>query len=186
MDKDIGYGIMNTNQHITENSFLENADNTVLLERREAKQEGVPLFASHWHIFIPSIVILTVYSVAWVMMTATGNSETHLARLFIVVMAVAVPLLAAHAFLRYQTIRVQVSDGHVFCHSGWPKEFPVDVPLSIISKVEVKRGLFGRVFNAGTLVLHLVPQGSLSVADLGQPFAAKQAIEEAIAEQSSL
>jgi membrane protein YdbS with pleckstrin-like domain len=107
-------------------------------------------------------------------------SDTNLARLFIVVMAVFVPLLAAHAFLRYQTIRVQVNEDCLFCHPGWPKDLPLEVPIAMIEDVVVKRGLSGRLFGGGTLVLHLVAENKVVIADLAEPDEAKKAVLNAI------
>ena len=154
-------------------------DEVQILERAEAKNTGVPLFAAHWHIFVPTVVITVLYSCAWLLLAAMGKSDTGLARLFIVVMAIGVPLLAAHAFLRYQTIRLQVSDGHVFCHPGWPKELPIDVPLYVINQVRVRKGLSGRMFGGGTVILELITEGNVVVADLAEPEKAKQIIENA-------
>ena len=154
-------------------------DEVHILERVEAKHSGIPLFAAHWHIFVPTLVIAVLYSAAWLTLALLGKADSGLARLFIVVMAVGVPLLAAHAFLRYQTIRLQVSDGHVFCHPGWPKELPVDVPLSVIKEVKVRRGLSGRLFGGGTIVMDLVTEGNVTVADLAKPDQAKRIIDQA-------
>ncbi|MEM9278099.1 MAG: PH domain-containing protein [Pseudomonadota bacterium] len=148
-----------------------------ILERAEAQDSGVPLFVAHWHIFAPTIAIGILYSAAWGFLAMLGKADSGLARLFIAVMAVGVPLLAAHAFLRYQTIRLQVSEGHAFCHPGWPKELPVDVPLSVIKQVKVRRGLFGRLFGGGTLIIDLVTEGSVVVADLAEPDLAKETID---------
>ena len=156
-------------------------DEVHILERAEARNTGVPLFTAHWHIFMPTLVIAVLYSAAWVFLAAMGKSDSGLARLFIVVMAIGVPLLAAHAFLRFQTIRLQVSDGHVFCHPGWPKELPIDVPLGVIRDVKVRRGLSGRLFGGGTVVLDLVTEGTVVVADLSEPERAKEIIDVALA-----
>ena len=92
----------------SEDEKLETVPDVQILERAEAREDGVPLFAAHWHLYIPTIIIAALYSLIWLMLFLTGNAGTDLARLFVVVMTVGVPLLAAHAFLRYQTIRIQV------------------------------------------------------------------------------
>ena len=84
----------------------------------------------------------------------------------------------------FQTIRMQVSDGHVFCHPGWPKELPIDVPVSVIKAVNVRKGLSGRLLGGGTVILELITEGNVVVADLDRPDEAKRIIELAI-EQSS-
>ena len=165
----------------TNSTMTLEADDVMLLERNEARDQGIPLFTAHWHLFAPTIIILFSYSFSWAMLAASGNSGTNLARLFIVVMAIFVPLLAAHAFLRYQTIRVQVNEDDIICHPGWPKDLPIDVPLSLIDRLVVKRGLAGRLFGGGTLVIHLKTDSKVAIADLAEPDLAKAKIEEAMA-----
>ncbi len=147
-----------------------------ILERREAANSGVPLFAAHWHIFVPTLAIGLLYSLAWLGLALLGKSDTGLARLFIVVMAVGVPLLAAHAFLRFQTIRLQINEGHVLCHPGWPKELPIDVPLEMIESIRVRRGLSGRLFGGGTIIIRLVTGNTVAIADLAEPVTAHRKI----------
>ena len=154
------------------------AEELRILERREAASSGVPLFAAHWHIFIPTLAIGLLYSLAWLVLAFLGKSDSGLARLFIVVMAVGVPLLAAHAFLRFQTIRLQVNVGHLLCHPGWPKELPIDVPPEMIESVRVRRGLSGRLFGGGTVVIELVTGNTVAIADLAEPEKARAAIME--------
>lgn len=151
-----------------------------LLERPEAKSAGVPLYIAHWHIFIPTIVISVLYLAAWVFLHAAGMGQTGLARICFIVIAVGAPFLGAFAFLRYQTIRVQINESDIICHPGWPKDLPIDVPMSIISKVVVRRGLAGRLFGGGTLVLKLSTGSSISIPDLREVNHAKAKIEDAI------
>lgn len=149
----------------------------VILERSEAKLKGIPLFTAHWHLFIPTVVIAVMYSFAWLGLALLGRMDTGIARMFVVVMAVGVPLLAVHAFLRFQTIRLQISDEHVLCHQGWPKDMPIELAPELITQTVVKRGLSGRLFGGGTLVLHLSTGSDVVIADLGDPDKAKAAIE---------
>ena len=163
----------------TSSSLVLEPEDAEILERREAVDSGVPLFVAHWHIFLPTLVIGVLYSAAWLILAAIGKSDTALARLFIVVMAVGVPFLAAHAFLRFQTIRLQVNNGRVLCHPGWPKDLPIDVPVEVIKKVRVRRGLSGRLFGGGTVVISLLAGDEVVVADLAKPYEAKQSINDA-------
>jgi len=164
----------------TNANLVIEADTGLILEKNDAQSQGIPLFSAHWHIFAPTIVILIAYSISWLLLAMADMSGTNLARLFIVVMAVFVPLLAAHAFLRYQTIRVQVNDDCLFCHPGWPKDLPIEVPVAMIENVLVKRGLSGRLFGGGTLVLELVAENKIIIADLAEPEKAQAAIQEII------
>ena len=89
----------------TNANLVFEADSSLLLEKSDAQTQGVPLFFAHWHIFAPTTVILIAYSFSWLLLAMADMSDTNLARLFIVVMAVFVPLLAAHAFLLQTTKR---------------------------------------------------------------------------------
>ncbi len=159
-------------------ALVLDAEELRILERREAASSGVPLFAAHWHIFVPTVAIGLLYSFAWLFLAYLGKSDSGLARLFIVVMAVGVPLLAAHAFLRFQTIRLQINEKHLLCHPGWPKELPIDVPPEMIDSVKVRRGLSGRLFGGGTVVIKLVTGNTIAIADLANPEKARAAIME--------
>ena len=103
------------------------------------------------------------------------------ARLVIIVMAIGVPLLAAHAFLRYATIRLQVLASAVRYHPGWPRDLPVDMPFELIERVRVTRGLSGLIFGGGTLVMDLTTGARAAVADLADPDGAKAQIEKRLA-----
>lgn len=165
----------------TNANLVFEADSGLILEKNDAQTQGVPLFSAHWHIFAPTIIILVAYSFSWLLLAIADMSHSNLARLFIVVMAVFVPLLAAHAFLRYQTIRVQVNEDCLFCHPGWPKDLPLEIPVNTIKRVSVKRGLSGRLFGGGTLVLQLVAENKIVIADLAEPEKAHEAILNIIA-----
>lgn len=167
----------------TNADLIFEADTGLILEKNEAQTQGVPLFCAHWHIFAPTVIILVAYSLSWLLLAMADMSGSNLARLFIVVMSVFVPLLAAHAFLRYQTIRVQVNEDCLFCHQGWPKDLPVEVPFAMIESVLVKRGLSGRLFGGGTLVLQLMADNKIVIADLAEPEKAQEVILNVISKQ---
>lgn len=158
-------------------------ENFNILERPEAKSAGVPLFIAHWHIFIPTIIIAVIYLIAWIVLHAVGMGQTGLARICFIVVAVGAPFLGAYAFLRYQTIRVQINENDIICHPGWPKDLPIDVPISVISRVRVRRGLAGRLFGGGTLMLQLSTGSTISVPDLKDVRDACKLIEAAIKKQ---
>ena len=139
---------------------------------------AVPAFRARWQLFLPTIAIAVIYSAAWFYLVNTGKGDYALVRLLVIVMAVGVPLLAAHAFLRYQTIRVQVLPDAVRYHPGWPRDLPIDMPLDLIDRVRVKRGLSGLLFGGGTLVMDLTTGEKAAVADLYDPQGARRTIEQ--------
>lgn len=144
--------------------------------------ESVPRRSEHvyrarWQLFLPTLAIAVLYLAAWAWLVSTGRGDGALARLFVLVMAIGVPLLAFHAFLRYHTIRVHVLDKVVRYHPGWPKDLPVDMPPDLIEEVKVRRGLSGRLFGGGTLVMVLTTGQKAAIADLADPEGAKTEIE---------
>jgi membrane protein YdbS with pleckstrin-like domain len=157
------------------NLILE-SDSGLILEKNEANDRGIPLYYAHWRIFIPSLVILIAYAFAWGLLSITNNSDSNLARLFIVVMSVFVPLLAAYAFLKYQTIRLQVNEDSLYCHPGWPKDMATEVHFPMIEEVNVKQGLTGRIFGGGSIVLLLADNTEMEIRALSSPFEARKDI----------
>ena len=151
---------------------LEDAD---IFEPDQA--EPGTIFRPRWQLFLPTLAIAALYSMAWTWLVLEERGGGALARLFLIVMAIGVPLLAAHAFLRYQTIRVQVLNDAVRYHPGWPRDLPIDMPLALIDRVSVKRGISGMIFGGGTLVMELTTGERAAVADLADPEAAKAEID---------
>jgi membrane protein YdbS with pleckstrin-like domain len=164
----------------TNGNLLIEGESALILEKSEAENQGIPLFFAHWHIFAPTILIFIGYSVSWYLLLSFEMSGTHLGRLFIIVMSVFVPLLAAHAFLRFQTIRLQINPHGVVCHPGWPKDLPIEVPFAMIEDVAIKRGISGRMLGGGSLILTLPSERKLVISDLSKPEEAKKLISEAI------
>jgi len=82
------------------------------------REDGV-VHAAHWHLFIPTIIIAALYFSGWLVLILLGRIDTSLAKLFVIVLALGVPLLTIHAFLRFYTSRIQVADDHVRYHRGW-------------------------------------------------------------------
>ena len=134
-------------------------------------------YKAHWHIFMPTIIIAVLYLIGWAVLYFMGLSGGGLARLFIVVLAVGVPILFAHAFLRYQTISIEIFDHHLLYHTGWPKSEPVSLPYDMITGVRFTRGLSGRLFGGGTVVLKLIAGEAIGVADVSAPIDAVKQIK---------
>lgn len=139
------------------------------------------VYRARWQLFLPTIAIAVLYLAAWSWLVYTGRGEGALARMFVLVMAIGVPLLAFHAFLRYQTIKVHVLENAVRYHPGWPKDLPVDMPPELIEEVRVRRGISGRLFGGGTLVMLLTTGQKAAIADLADPDNAKAEIEAMLA-----
>lgn len=140
------------------------------------------VYRAHWQIFLPTLMITLMYVGLWIFLSSKGMEKSALSRLIIIVMAIGVPVLAAHAFLRYQTIRVQVLPDGLRYHPGWPKDLPVDLPYDLIEDARIKYGLLGWVFRTGTLVLVLTTGNNVAIADLYKPKQILGAIAKAMGE----
>lgn len=146
-----------------------------------AQGSAADIYRARWQLFMPTVAIAVLYSALWLYLDISGRGGFALTRLVVIVMAVGVPLLAAHAFLRYETIRLQILDQVVRYHPGWPRDLPVDMPYELIERVGVKRGLSGVIFGGGTLVMFLTTGEKAAVADLAEPEKARELIEKRLA-----
>ncbi len=126
-------------------------------------------YKAHWHIFVPTFVIFAMYVIGWVVLYFSGMAGGAIARLFVVVLSVGVPLLFVHAFLRYQTISICIFEKYVQYHMGWPKSEPIDMPYGLIKNVRHTRGLSGRLFGGGTVVISPLAGEAIGVADVADP-----------------
>ena len=156
----------------------------VVLADDFARADG-EIYGAHWHVFMPTLVVAVLYFMGWLLLLLLGRGEGTLAKLFVLVLAVGVPLLTIHAFLRFNTTRVQMCDAFIRYHPGWPKRFLVDLPYALVERVSVTRGLSGRMFGGGTLVLHLIIGEKVYVADLSDPDKACEAAREALAKSAA-
>jgi uncharacterized membrane protein YdbT with pleckstrin-like domain len=126
-------------------------------------------FRSHWQLFIPTLIILISYALCLLYLWATNRTDTALFRLAALVAGVGVPLLAAHAFLRYETVRVRLGQKAVKLHPGWPKNRGIEIPNELIMAMKVKRGLFGRLMGGGTLIIATSEGTRTAIPDLKEP-----------------
>ena len=146
---------------------LHEIENEIELEL--APEDGVSVFKPHWQIFVPTIIVLAGYGLSLIYLWMTGRTDTAIFRLFAIVAAIGVPLLAAHAFLRYETVRVQLKKNSLCYHPGWPKDRMLEIPHELIEAIRVKRGLAGRLFGGGTIVIRTSTGGKIAIADLRHP-----------------
>jgi hypothetical protein len=155
---------------------------TMLEDSADFEVTPVRVFTARWQLFLPTLAIALFYSGSWFLLYSEGREDSSLARLYVIVLALGVPLLAAHAFLRFQTVRLQVLSRGVRYHPGWPNDLPVDLPYDLVERVRIKRGLIGWIVGAGTLVLDLTTGERVAIADLDRPAKAKKEILEAMGE----
>lgn len=128
------------------------------LDRREAEAIGASLFTAHWSVLVPTLVLTIVFGILWYALTATGQSATFIGRFFIVAMAILLPLLAATAFLRFQTTRLQISGDKIAVHEGNLMGNLVEIDSGMIENVTVEPMLMG----GGTISIES-GQGTIAV-----------------------
>ena len=144
--------------------------------------ENAPIrsYGARWQLFLPAVAVAAIYMGGWGYLYSSGMRHTGLARLLLIILTVGVPLITVHAFLRRQTIRVQVLSKGIRYHPGWPKDLAVDLPYDLIEKIRVKKSLISWLFNSGTLVIDLTTGEKVAIADLYRPELVRGAIESSM------
>ena len=155
-----------------------------LLDPSEAAEEGVPLFGAHWHLFVPSVVIAILYMLIWSAAALSEVSTLYFVRVFIVLFAVIVPLIVAWAFLRYETIRLQIHPDRLVYHPGWPVGMPHELALNDIAEVKVRKGVLGNLFGGGDLRVFANDGSVVEIRALNDLAGANDAIAAAIRKAS--
>ena len=127
------------------------------------------LRASKVALFLPVAVIAAGYGLLLLWLWFTGELASGIARLAVIVLAFGLPMLLAHAALRYATISMQLQDGFVQARPGFPQRGTLNIPYTDIERIDIKRGIARLVGNYGTLVVHLKNTDKVSICDLGDP-----------------
>ena len=99
----------------------------------------------------------------------SGRSDGSLFRLFALILGIGVPLMAVHAFLRYETVRVRFGQEGLRYHAGWPQDAAMEIPYELITKLSIRRGISGRLLGGGTVVIETLTGMKKSIADLKDP-----------------
>ncbi|MGB7285495.1 MAG: PH domain-containing protein [Salaquimonas sp.] len=146
---------------------IEELDDSSRLEIPD--EHGSMGYRADWKIFIPTFIILISYGLSMLYLWATGRVDSALFRLAAIVAGIGVPLLLAHAFLRYETICVRLSSSSTQFHRGWPKKSMTSIPFELVTGMSVKRGLFGRLWGGGTLIVKTKGGIKTAISDLKDP-----------------
>ncbi len=124
---------------------------------------------AHWSLFLPSIAVASVYSIAWALLAMSGRGEGALAKIMFLVLIIATPLLLVQAFLRYKSAGLALTKHHVLVARGWPRLAGEQLDLKDIEKIDFRSGLLGRWLGVGKVVVQLKNGRTVSVSDLSQP-----------------
>lgn len=131
-------------------------------------------------LFLPVGVIAAGYAMLLIWLLLTGSAGSGIARLCIVVLSVGIPLLIAHALLRYFTTQIRPQKHAVLLHLGFPRSEPVEVAYPLIREIHVKRGIGGRIADSGTLLFRLADGRRIAVCDLAQPQIVRDEIDQLV------
>ncbi|MCC2112949.1 MAG: PH domain-containing protein [Hyphomicrobiales bacterium] len=141
----------------------------------------IPYSASaHWALFLPTVLIALLYGLAWLILYLAGQGDGDLARLCLVVVVVAPPLIGAYALFRYVTIALTLADGNVLVNSGGFGATIREIPADDIRAVTVKHGLVGQLVDMGTVRIETVSGDRIVVPGLASPQPVVRAISAAI------
>ncbi|RST88057.1 PH domain-containing protein [Aquibium carbonis] len=137
---------------------------------------GGPFLPCAAALFLPMVLITAGYAATLLTLWYVGLGDGTLARLCILVLALAVPFLAAHALLRRFTIRIDVFPHAVYVHTGFPRRAPIEIPYALIGRLTLERGPVGRLTGSGTLVFEVAGGMRIEAADIARPSEALRAI----------
>lgn len=133
---------------------------------------------AHWSLFLPAACVALLYGVSYLLLAVAGKAEGELARLVLLVLAIAPPLLLAGAFLRYYSTGLAVTEDHILVARGWPRRTGEELPLDAVKAVEVLAGRMQRRFGAGQIRLTLASGRRIVISDLARPDSIAAAISE--------
>ncbi len=131
-------------------------------------------------LFLPVAAVTAGYAALFAWFWLSGGLGSSVARLCVIVLAVGVPVLIVHAVLRYYTIGIHPQGHAIFLHPGFPRSEPYEIPYSLIRRINIKRGIGGRLLDSGTLVFHLQTGQKIAVCDLQFPDRIRDEIEAII------
>ena len=142
-----------------------------------AEAPGELKVGTHWTVFLPSLVIALLYGGLWSWFSA-GDAADGLARVALLVVAVGVPMLLAHAAIRFFGAEIVTADEALIARPGVPKRTEARVRVEDVVTVSIRRGLIGRVFDVGTVIVTDRSGQSVAVPDMAAPWRVAEYVEE--------
>lgn len=139
-----------------------------------SEREG---FGVHWAVFLPTGVIAVLYGVMWLWFAEVEGTSGGIARAALLVLAVGVPLLVVHAALRFANGRLELGETELIARPGWPVRQERHVAYAHIVDIKLRRGLIGRSFDVGSLVITDRNGDHTVMPDLADPQSALRAVQ---------
>lgn len=126
-------------------------------------------YKAHWTIFLPAIVVAFLYGIVLILLLITGNGDTDLAKIMLLVLLMVVPLLLVRAYLRYASLGLRVGHDYVAYRQGWLRPRWKRLRLDEVSSAKVRHGLAGDILGGGDLVFTLYADRPVQLQDLARP-----------------
>lgn len=136
---------------------------------------------AHWSLFLPSVLVALIYGLAWALLAISGQGNGALAKIMFLVLVVAPPVLLAHAFLRFKSVGIALTNRHVLVAKGWPRMEGQQFEIEDIAKIGFRSSAIGRQLGVGKITLRLTDGRNISVSDVADPNAICTAIQHHIA-----
>lgn len=154
-------------------AFMESADSHTHHAHTDAEASHQSAWqASAVALFLPALVVAAGYGALLFALVLADRENGPLARVCMIVLAIGVPLLLAHAGLRLSTTRLELHTAYLEAHPGFPARDPVTIPYAAVSRTTVRRGLSGWITGAGSLIIERENGLPVTVSGLSDPDAA--------------
>lgn len=115
------------------------------------------------------MVVALLYGIVLVLLLVTGNGDTDLAKIMLLVLLMVVPLLLVRAYLRYASLGLRIGQDYIAYRQGWLRPRWKRLRLDEVSSAKVRHGLAGDMLGGGDLVITLYADRPLQLQDLNRP-----------------
>jgi uncharacterized membrane protein YdbT with pleckstrin-like domain len=83
------------------------------------------------------------------------------------------------AYVRYKSVELALTTKRVIVKHGFVRRQTVEINLNKIESIQVEQGLFGRLFNFGTLIVSGTGTSHAPLAGIAEPMGFRKAFIEA-------
>lgn len=132
-------------------------------------QDGTLRFKAHWTIFLPAIVVGLLYGGLWVFLLVVGKGDTALARILLLVLVLAVPVLLVRAYLRFASFGLLIGRRALSYRRGWIRPGWHRLQLNSLTGVRASMNPLGRALGGGALIFTRLDGGDVSLYDVESP-----------------
>ena len=92
-------------------------------------------------------------------------------------------LFIIDAIIKYKTTELAVTNKRVIAKFGWIRRNTIEINLNKIESIQVQQGVFGRIFNFGSLIISGAGNPQAPIPNINDPMSFKKSFTEA--QQSS-